>query len=93
MMDKVYNVRIIQAVNGAIVEVGCKTFVFNDFDLLLKELHDYLYDPKATTRKWAKTFPAILSDAVDPVPRGEAVCSTIAPPSYASSGECQTDRG
>lgn len=52
----VYDVSIKKVVNGCIVAVGCKTFVFNDTDKACQEISAYLKDPVATIKRYKEEY-------------------------------------
>ena len=54
-----YEIRIEPAVNGVIVKVGCKTFVFNDKEQMCVELLAYLRDPIGREKRWRENYPEL----------------------------------
>lgn len=54
--ENVYDVNIKKVVNGCIVTVGCKTFVFNDADKACLEIGEYLKDPVATIKRYREVY-------------------------------------
>lgn len=58
-MTQPHNITIHHAVNGLIVKVGCQTLVFNSTHDFIKELSNYLRDPKETTESWEEAYPAL----------------------------------
>ncbi len=51
-----FDVNIRKVVNGCIVTVGCKTFVFNDTDKAVKEIGAYLENPVATIKRYKEEY-------------------------------------
>jgi len=49
-----YDVKIKGVSNGWIVTIGCKTFVSEDKDKMLKSIGDYIDSPQAEEDKWMK---------------------------------------
>lgn len=47
-------VMIIPVENGFIVEIGCKRFVFEDWELVAEGLGLYFKDPEAAAKKFCK---------------------------------------
>jgi len=45
-----------RALNGAIVEVGCQTFVFENLSTLREEVYEYLVNPLSTLRRYRKKY-------------------------------------
>lgn len=41
---------------GCIIRVGCKEIAFEDRDVAMVELMDYVRDPYTATKKWNKRF-------------------------------------
>jgi hypothetical protein len=60
-----HDVRIVGCTNGYIVSVGCQTFVFTSRTGLVKELSEYLDDPRGKMNEYASRF-GILVDADAP---------------------------
>ena len=52
-----YKLVIEKCVNGYIVSVGCKTFVFSDLSVMLLELRDYLLNPNEYIKLLSKKYP------------------------------------
>lgn len=71
----IHNITIKPALNGYIVDVGCKTLVFESQDKLVRELDAYLKNPMEVAEHYLKT--AINEDrkpcppAASPVTREE----------------------
>lgn len=42
-----YNINISAVLNGWVAQVGCQTLVYNDLDALLKDLREYLTEPRS----------------------------------------------
>lgn len=56
-MQHFYNVTIIRLLNGIHVDVGCKSFVFNDIDEGMREIGGYLKDPHRAVARWKLMLP------------------------------------
>ena len=52
--NKHYQVKIDKVANGFIVEIGCKKFVGEKWDILSKKLAEYWDDPVAAEKKYIK---------------------------------------
>lgn len=50
--DKIRGINITQVDHGYIVAVGCQTLVFEDRDILINKLSDYLRNPEVIEKKW-----------------------------------------
>jgi hypothetical protein len=53
-LPKCHQVKIDKVANGFIVEIGCKKFVAEKWDILAKKLAEYWDDPIAAEKKYAK---------------------------------------
>jgi hypothetical protein len=51
---KYHQVKIDKVANGFIVEIGCKKFVAEKWDVLAKKLAEYWDDPAAAEKKYVK---------------------------------------
>jgi hypothetical protein len=51
-----YDIIIKKVANGCIVQVGCKTFVFNDTNKAAAEIGAYLKDPVATIKRYKEEY-------------------------------------
>lgn len=51
-----YEVRIQFLSVGCIVNVGCKSIAFNSVNEAMKELNDYVENPRESSDKWYKKF-------------------------------------
>jgi len=51
---KYHQVKIDKVANGFIVEIGCKKFVAEKWDVLAKKLAEYWDDPTAAEKKYVK---------------------------------------
>lgn len=51
-----YEIRIQFLSVGCIVNVGCKSIAFNSVSDAMKELNDYVENPKESSDKWNKKF-------------------------------------
>ena len=51
---KFHQVKIDKVANGFIVEIGCKKFVAEKWDVLAKKLAEYWDDPAAAEKKYVK---------------------------------------
>ena len=49
-------VNIQKAVNGYIVNVGCKTFVFTEVDGMIADLSGYLEDPQKMVQEYCSRY-------------------------------------
>ena len=49
-----HQVKIDRVVNGFVIEIGCKKFVCEKWDVLAKRLAEYWDDPVAAERKYCK---------------------------------------
>ena len=50
--DKIYDIHIHQVDRGYTVQVGCKTFAFEEKDRLLAYLTDYIKNPEDVLKKY-----------------------------------------
>lgn len=59
-----HQINISHAVNGIIVNVGCKTFVFTDISKGFKEMERYYRNPRKVEAEYRKNFPQLQKDEV-----------------------------
>ena len=52
----VFDIKIVKAVNGCIVTVGCKTFVFSDIHKAMVEIGEYLTYPVSTIKRYKEKY-------------------------------------
>jgi len=62
-----YDINISKVVNGVIVKVGCRTFVFNSIDLAMDEIKGYILDPKVVEEEYKEVYPEAFLDQPEPV--------------------------
>ena len=59
-------ITINKALNGFIVNVGCQTLVFEDYERLLVELRRYFISPEVTEKEYLEKYGVNL-DLVGPI--------------------------
>ena len=82
-----YDLTIKVALNGYVVRVGCQRVVFNDRELMLRALNDYLNDPVGVTELYQRN--SINAKQLGMVSKSHGCgCEPVsAPPVYSSEAE------
>jgi hypothetical protein len=81
-----YNVQISRLINGIKIEVGCKTFVFNDINEGLMEVVAYFKNPYQAIAHWKAVSPDDFKEFdKDGKPLKEVLLEV---PQDAPQGEC-----
>jgi hypothetical protein len=57
IVDIPYPVTIRGAVRGYVVQVGCREFVFENQEVMLADLGEYLDDPQAVVERYLERYP------------------------------------
>lgn len=82
-----YDLTIKVALNGYVVRVGCQRVVFNDRELMLRALNDYLNDPEGITELYQRNSMNSKQLGMVPKSQGCACAEVPAPPIYANESE------
>ena len=61
-MKNFHNIAIARYINGIQINVGCKSFVFNDIHEGMAEVADYLINPEKAIALWKGLHPDEFSE-------------------------------